>query len=221
MKKKVGIAIATIAGAVVLGLGIYQSDAAKTDPNLSTDEIREMVKAQYPGTITELELEKRSNKAIYEVEVESNGKEYELKLDGNSGEILNLKETDTSKKASNTKEESSNVTMDDDNKDDDSSDTDDKTNKQDDDNTSNENKENSQGVPSKKVVIDVNKAKEIALAEFSGTVKEMDLDDDDGRLIYEIEIRKGNREAELDIDAYTGEVLVLEIEVDDEDDYDG
>ncbi|MEC5424680.1 PepSY domain-containing protein [Virgibacillus sp. C22-A2] len=58
-------------------------------------------------------------------------------------------------------------------------------------------------------------AEEIALNSFSGTITEVELDEDDGRLIYEIEIENGNEEAEIDIDAYTGEILVLSIDRDD------
>ncbi|WP_368858685.1 PepSY domain-containing protein [Oceanobacillus saliphilus] len=33
--------------------------------------------------------------------------------------------------------------------------------------------------------------------------------------MYEVEIENGNKEAEIEIDAYTGEVLVIEIDKDD------
>ena len=58
-------------------------------------------------------------------------------------------------------------------------------------------------------------AKEIALKEFAGTVVDLELDEDDGRKIYEIEIENGEDEATVEIDAYTGEILVLDIDIDD------
>lgn len=107
MKKKVIITVSSIAIATVLGLGIYHSNAAMLDPKLSKEEIVELVTAQYPGTITEIEMEKGFNSVVYEVEVESNGKEYEIKLDGNTGEVLKIKQRE--RHAST--EESTNLTI--------------------------------------------------------------------------------------------------------------
>lgn len=61
----------------------------------------------------------------------------------------------------------------------------------------------------------MDKARSIALAEFSGTIEGIELDDDDDRLIYEIEIEDGENEAEIEIDAYTGEILFMDLEIDD------
>lgn len=61
-------------------------------------------------------------------------------------------------------------------------------------------------------VISRQQAINIALAQFPGKVEEVDLDDDDGRLIYEIEIKNGDREAEFEIDAITGKIIDIEID---------
>jgi len=61
-------------------------------------------------------------------------------------------------------------------------------------------------------VIDKDEALEIALAEFPGEVDSIELDEEDGRLIYEIEIESGDEEAEFEIDAMTGEIIVIEID---------
>lgn len=55
----------------------------------------------------------------------------------------------------------------------------------------------------------------VARQHASGTVKEVELDKDDGRLIYEIEMKDGKYEYDLDIDAYTGEVLDFEKDFED------
>ncbi len=55
-------------------------------------------------------------------------------------------------------------------------------------------------------------ALDIATAEFNGKLEEIELDDDDGRVIYEIELKNGDREAEFDIDAVTGEILDMELD---------
>lgn len=65
-------------------------------------------------------------------------------------------------------------------------------------------------------VISTNKAKEIALNEFSGTVVGIELDDDDGHIRYEVEVKSSSNEAKIEIDAYTGEIIVLEIDSEDD-----
>ncbi|GGA67609.1 PepSY domain-containing protein [Ornithinibacillus halotolerans] len=65
---------------------------------------------------------------------------------------------------------------------------------------------------SRKDVMSVEKAKEIAVNELGGKVVEVDLDKDDGRYEYELELRTENGEAEITIDAVTGEILELDID---------
>lgn len=83
-------------------------------------------------------------------------------------------------------------------------------NEQDSDQTTDEDKEKQD--KKSKPVISEREAIEKALEQFSGNVDDVDLEDDDGRLYYEIEIERGDLEAEIMIDAYTGEVLIIEID---------
>ncbi|HLR74314.1 MAG TPA: PepSY domain-containing protein [Virgibacillus sp.] len=203
MKKKLIVTIGAVVCAVGLGVGIYQSDASAPSPNLSVDQIEQMVSDQYPGTITEIELEKEYNQLVYEVDIEDDGKKYELKLDANSGEVLKLEE-----KVKSTKQEK--MALNDDEQDE-------QKEKQSDQKATNKEKESDAPAKSstkdeQKTVIDVHDAVEFALKEFTGTVTEIELDEDDGRFIYEIEIKSGNEKAEFDIDVYTGEILSIEIE---------
>ncbi|NBJ71220.1 MULTISPECIES: PepSY domain-containing protein [Clostridia] len=105
MKKKLGIIIGTIAGAAILGTGVYYSNADETTPKLDGDKMKSMVQEQYDGQITEFELETDRNKAVYEVEVINKDTEYDLELDGNSGEVLkeNKKEINQTKNENNEK----------------------------------------------------------------------------------------------------------------------
>lgn len=63
--------------------------------------------------------------------------------------------------------------------------------------------------------ITADEAIEIAMKTVQGTVTELELDSDDGRVHYEIEIEDGVYEYEFEIDAITGEVLDFEKELDD------
>ncbi|MGM0405368.1 MAG: PepSY domain-containing protein [Thermoplasmatota archaeon] len=59
---------------------------------------------------------------------------------------------------------------------------------------------------------------DIAYQQANGTLIELELDEDDGSYIYEIEIVNENTSFEFEIDAYTGDLL--EFETDEEDDFD-
>jgi uncharacterized membrane protein YkoI len=61
-------------------------------------------------------------------------------------------------------------------------------------------------------LMSVEEAKEIAIAEVGGKVIEIDLDEDDGRYEYELELRTDQGEADITIDAETGEVREMEID---------
>lgn len=59
---------------------------------------------------------------------------------------------------------------------------------------------------------------QIAQSKASGKVTEVELDDDDNHLVYEIEIRNGKMEYDFEIDAKTGAILKYEEDLDDDDD---
>ena len=77
----------------------------------------------------------------------------------------------------------------------------------------NKEKEDKEKAPPK-TVLSIEEVSKIALQQFSGEIDEIELDEENGRLIYEIEIERGEQEAEIEIDAYTGEIIVIEIEED-------
>ncbi len=203
MKKKIILTSGALAITIALGLGIYKSDASQAEPKLNNDEVRELISAQYPGTITEMELEKENNRAVYEIEIENDGMEYDLKVDGNSGEIIKIKEKKIAAQKENEKKTTDN----------------DKAVKED---TKDEQKQTTQEKKqsskkeknNKNLAIDATEAIAIAQKEFSGTVTDLELEEEEGRYIYEIEIKANGEEAELEIDAMTGEIIVIEIEED-------
>lgn len=203
MKKKIILTSGALAITIALGLGIYKSDASQAEPKLNNDEVRELISAQYPGTITEMELEKENNRAVYEIEIENDGMEYDLKVDGNSGEIIKIKEKKiTAQKENETKTTDNDKAVKEDTKD---------AQKQ----TTQEKKQSSKKEKNNKnLAIDATEAIAIAQKEYSGTVTDLELEEEDGRYIYEIEIKANGEEAELEIDAMTGEIIVIEIEED-------
>lgn len=201
MKKKVAIIAGAFALAAVLGLGIYKSDASQADPKLNYDEVTDLISSQYPGEITEMELEKDGNRAVYEIEIVDEGMEYELKVDGNSGEILKLKEK---RFAAHEQEEAEQEIIE--------LEKEQKTDEAAKEKPVQETKIQQENKSKKNTVLDVSEAVAIAQKEFPGTVTEVELDEDDGRLLYEIEIEANGEEAEFEIDAMTGEIIVIEID---------
>jgi|SRR5690625_4405525 len=234
--KKLLIIVGAFVLVIASGVGIYQTNASNQSPKLSIDDVKNQVIAQYPGEITEIELDREHNREIYEIELVYEGMEYEFKIDANNGEVIKLKEKplrvdnerkDDEKKGGQEKL----VVIEKDPIDDQGKQTDtNKINNRDQNNqskksteTNDKQEQQQKGQDDKstsknnheKTVISMEKAIQIALSEFPGKVHEAELDRDDGRLIYEIEIKGNGEEADFDIDAYTGEIISIEIEEDD------
>ncbi|MGD6801987.1 PepSY domain-containing protein [Rossellomorea vietnamensis] len=55
-------------------------------------------------------------------------------------------------------------------------------------------------------------ASEIALAEVPGEITETEIEEDDGKIIYEFEIETDSGEKEVEVDGMSGEVLEVEKE---------
>lgn len=231
MKKKILLAIGAMAAAAVLGLIFSQSLTASAGPNLSPKDVRDKVKAQYPGEVKELELDEKGKTSVYEVEIAIDGKEYELKIDGNSGEVLKLDEkltggtkeqTDTVQSESNEdesikiNEKSSDRAEDEAGKQPSENADKEKQTAKAPKNEDNEKKQTTKQSKQKQSILTKEEAIDIALEQFSGNIEGVDLDDDDGRLIYEIEIESSRGEAEIEIDAYTGKVLLVDIDLEDD-----
>ena len=60
--------------------------------------------------------------------------------------------------------------------------------------------------------ISQDEAVKIAKAKFSGELHELDIDEDDNRFVYDIELRSATEKADFEIDAQTGEVIKFETE---------
>ncbi|MBY6053871.1 PepSY domain-containing protein [Cytobacillus firmus] len=61
-------------------------------------------------------------------------------------------------------------------------------------------------------IISEQNAIEIAEKEVNGMMKEIEIDEDDGQILYEVELQTKKGEADVDIDAETGKVLKVELD---------
>lgn len=194
MKKKGILIVTLILSIAALGFGIYQSNASEGSPKLSEEEVRTLISSQYPGTIEEMTLETDFNQATYDIVMNDEKYQYELKVDGNSGEILYVKEH------VRPGEETDELVLEE---------------KASEENSADQPKEEepSRGTDSsqgKQPIIDAKEAIDLALRSFSGFIEEVELERDKGILYYEIDIVKDMEKAEIHIDAYTGETLLVE-----------
>ncbi|WP_017795680.1 PepSY domain-containing protein [Oceanobacillus kimchii] len=190
---------------------IYRTGASSSEPKLSQAEIKELVEAQYPGNQNEPNLQLKDGEPVYQVEVQQENGSYEVLLDGNTGKVLDIYQTEA-EKAENVEPDDNNNTTPDENSNKDN----DQDGQQNNDDTDKADKDEPSSEQGNNAIISSDEAKEIALQQFSGTVSELELDEDDGTMIYEIEIVDGNKEANIEINAYTGNVIVIETEVDDD-----
>ena len=181
MKRKV--LIGTLGAALVFG-GTFAVSAAKNDDVnaadnttknekifLSTDEVEKIALQEVDGILESIELEKESDKVIYEVDIEKDNIDYDLDMDAYSGEIYS-------------------VDRDDDNNDDDAN--------------------LSKGDQNQNSIISQADATAIAEKAVNGRMVEIEKDEDDGLIKYELELKTDRGEAEVEIDASTGKVLEVE-----------
>ena len=82
-------------------------------------------------------------------------------------------------------------------------------NKERDDNDDNDQAEKE--INGEKIISEQN-AIEIAEKEVNGMMKEIEIDEDDGQILYEVELQTKKGEADVDIDAETGKVLKVELD---------
>jgi uncharacterized membrane protein YkoI len=105
MKRKV--LIGTLGAALVFGGAFAVSatnndDVSTVDTNktknektfLSTDEVEKIALQEVAGVVEEIELEKKSGKVIYEVDIEKDDVDYDLYIDAYSGEIYTINRDD-------------------------------------------------------------------------------------------------------------------------------
>lgn len=190
MKKKLLTISVVFIGVLILLFSFINSNSETSEPALTKDEIKDIVSEQYAGEISTPILRNKNNEPVYHVDLAHDENIYHIKLNGISGEVITI-DKEVNK---DNKKETSNENQ--------------KENKQ----SNQEQAEEKEKIKSDNIIISQKKVSKIALEQFSGVIDDIDLEDKNGRLIYEVEIENGEREAEIIIDAYTGEVIFVEID---------
>ncbi|QGH36541.1 hypothetical protein GI584_21900 [Gracilibacillus salitolerans] len=200
MKMKNKTFFTIVSGLIVTGvvLAAIQFSANPASAYLSQEEAEQKVASKFSGEVMEFELD--DNEKIYEVEIEGADLEYELKVDAETGEVINIEEEalrEDMKQITNSNSEKEVTTV---------SLPDNQQNSRDDDKGEIKNQASS--------LLSIEEAKTIATEMYSGTVKGIELDEDDGNYNYELEIITEKAEVELEINAKSGEIVYISVDED-------
>ncbi|TDL80299.1 PepSY domain-containing protein [Peribacillus frigoritolerans] len=218
---------------VIIGvIGIFSiASAKKGDVKVTEAEARNLVEAHYTGTIKEMVLTKLDGREVYQVELEEKKGLYTLEVEAATGSIQNLKQVKKADLESEkepalsqaeakklaeetysgnvqtmtlqgktysitllTKTEEIKVEM-----------------NADSGEITSEDKSSIEKTK-QPVKLTEEQAKKIALAEVKGKIEDIDLEEEDGSVFYEVEIESGQQEATIQIDAFTGIILSVAIE---------
>ncbi|WP_078592828.1 PepSY domain-containing protein [Evansella clarkii] len=167
--------------------------------SVSVDEAVNLVKEQFPdGEIDDIELEVKNSRFVYEIEVEVFDEDGDVYVDAETGEIVKI-DSDLKKVlnkiSAKTEETNSSVSAA-------SSES-----VSDESGRSAESSDNSDSGER----ISAQQAGEIALNHIGkGYIDDIELEKKKGTLLYEVEIEFGDDDAEVYIDAFTGEVVYVD-----------
>ncbi|PZX01653.1 putative membrane protein YkoI [Psychrobacillus insolitus] len=192
----------TLIGGTVISMNTDFLAKADNNTILAVDEVKKMALKEVSGKVTSIELDDDWNRKVYEVEVLTADFDYDLKFDAITGELLktekeNLDDDDEQEKVvSGTPQTVAQQETT-------------KTNDDDDDKVVN------QSIASTTSFISQDKAISIALQKAKGNVTKVELDEDDGQYVYEIETHDGTYEYEIAINAVTGAIIEFEKDRDD------
>ena len=208
----------TISAAVIGGFVIAQTMTSGSAATQSTESIKlitekeakEIALKTVNGTITEIDFDQDDQRPHYEFEIQSNNEEVNIDVDATTGKATITKREVEKDKVANTKpvqtnETASNVQVADD---------------QDDDVKVSETQTTLPNTAStSKEVITKAEAIKIASTVAKGTVTkvELDIDNDDNyqTKTYELEFKDGNVEYDVEIDAYTGNIIEVNQDLED------
>lgn len=211
----VGTALVGIAGGFILAQGTLFSSA---EVQIKASEAKKIALEAYDGKVVDFEFDQDDRVPHYDFDIKNGNEKAEVTVDAISGAVT-IKEVEAAKNTVVEKVEDTAGAV--------KSDTqiaiNNATNKV--ANSTGVVEKNSEKVnepvkeTSKAVQAQISKAEAINIAYTvaKGTVIKTELDTDDGRTTYEIELRDGNIEYDVEIDATTGKILTFEQDFEDDD----
>lgn len=167
------------------------SNASKN--TLTLEEAQEIALKEVSGKVLKAKEDNDDGVSYYDFTIVTDSEKYEVEVDANSGKIIKME------------------------KDDDyvGSGTNNNANTNDDTNTTNQNN-NANSTNNTQAAISAEAAQQTAMDRVGGGyLVKCELDHDDGVLKYEIEIKNGNKEYDVEVDANTGEIIKFNEEYDD------
>ncbi|SEM68398.1 Peptidase propeptide and YPEB domain-containing protein [Terribacillus saccharophilus] len=201
MKKK-WIIPAAVVVLIVAVFGIYQMQASAGEPEMTIEQARQQAEKQYNATVTEIELDRSGSEPRYDIDLENGEKLYDLSLNGNTGEVISLKESNRQVTSPNTDQSQASG---DDQQQDENKKTADDQQQSDKEQTAPSQKQASQA----EVKISMDEAIKIATDEVGGSVTDAEFDEEDGLPVYELELKTADDEAEVVINAQSGEIITI------------
>ena len=213
IRAKVLALSAAIIAAGAIGIGVSSSNAAENNSSktntqkIGIERANQLALEAVPGKIKSVELEKENGKTYYDYEIIKDNKEYDVHIDAYSGQTLKVKIDDDARQhgtegngnkptTSPTSKPSSTPSS-----------TPAPTSKP---SSTPASTTAPTSTPAQKQMITPEKAAEIAAKHVQGTVKKIKLEKEDGVRVYEIKLKSDHGKVEVDIDAYTGEILDVE-----------
>lgn len=158
---------------------------------LTLEEAQEIALKEVSGKVLKAHEDSDDGVSYYDFTIVTDNEKYEVEVDANSGKIIKMEKDD---------DYVGNHTNDD-------------TNSTNQNNTSNTNGNTNTNT---QATITAEQAQQKAMERIGGGyLVKCELDHDDGVLKYEIEIKNGNKEYDVDVDANTGEIIKFDEEYDD------
>jgi uncharacterized membrane protein YkoI len=210
--KKRWIIPAAIVVLVVAVFGIYQMQASAGEPEMTIDQARQQAEKQYNATVTEIELDRSGSEPRYDIDLENGEKLYDLTLNGNTGEVISLKESSRQITSPNTDSTNQSQASGDDQQQGENEQSADDQQQSDKKQTAPSQKQASQA----EVKITMDEAIKIATDEVGGSVTDAEFDEEDGLPVYELELKTADDEAEVVINAQSGEIVTITYDSEDD-----
>lgn len=162
---------------------------------LTLEEAQEIALKEVSGKVLKAHEDSDDGVSYYDFTIVTDSEKYEVEVDANSGKIIKMEKDDDYVGNDTSNNTNGNVNS---------------NNENNNSNTNGNTNTNTQAT------ITAEQAQQKAMERVGGGyLVKCELDHDDGVLKYEIEIKNGNKEYDVDIDANTGEVLKFKEEYDD------